>query len=68
MTTILKITGMTCQGCVASVSRALHEVAGVRAVEVSLEQGVASVDFDPAQVEPGALAEVVEAVGFEVLR
>jgi len=34
----LDVTGMTCQHCVAAVTKALRGVAGVESAEVSLEQ------------------------------
>lgn len=38
-TTDLKITGMTCGHCVASVQEELGEIAGVSAVDVDLNSG-----------------------------
>ena len=37
-TTVLKITGMTCGGCVNGVTKALKAVLGVSDVFVSLEK------------------------------
>ena len=37
-TTILKITGMTCGGCVNGVTKALQSVIGVSNVSVSLDK------------------------------
>jgi len=34
------VTGMTCQHCVASVTREVSEVAGVNTVSVDLENGI----------------------------
>ena len=34
------VTGMTCEGCVASVTEKLSQVEGVRHVEVDLKKGV----------------------------
>jgi copper chaperone len=64
-TTTLNIQGMTCGGCVKSVTSALQREAGVEKVEVVLEQGKATVDYDPAQTSPQQLAEVVDDIGFE---
>ncbi len=38
----IRIRGMTCQHCVASVKRALEAVEGVSEVKVDLEKGVAT--------------------------
>lgn len=64
-TTILNIQGMTCGGCVKSVTNALQREAGVETVEVMLEQGRASIVYDPAQTSPQQLAELVDDIGFE---
>ncbi len=43
-TTTLGISGMTCQHCVAAVTKALQSVPGVQSAQVDLAQGKASVD------------------------
>ena len=45
----LKIAGMSCGGCVRSVSGVLSALPGVERAEVSLERGEANVRFDAAQ-------------------
>lgn len=62
---VIKVSGMTCQGCVRSVTRVLQAVPGVASVEVSLEQGEAKVGFDPAQADLARLRRAVEDAGFE---
>lgn len=64
-TTTLNIQGMTCGGCVRSVTNALQREDGVEAVEVVLEQGRANITYDPAQISPQQLAELVDDIGFE---
>lgn len=64
-TITLKIEGMTCGGCVASVTRILEGIGGVTKAEVSLEQAAATVSFDPAQTNAAALVEAVENGGFD---
>ena len=63
---VLKIEGMTCQGCVRSVKKALERMAGVQSVEVSLEKGQAQVVFDPARADLGKLKATVEEAGYQV--
>jgi copper chaperone len=60
----LAIEGMTCQGCVASLTRALQAAPGVSGVSVSLEQANATVEIDPACTSADKLREVVESAGF----
>ena len=59
------VRGMNCGGCVKSVTRAVSQVPGVEAVEVSLEKGAASVRYDAAAVGPAAIVAAIEAAGFE---
>lgn len=62
---ILTIGGMTCGGCVKSISKVLHEVAGVQHADVDLNAASATVQFDPAQTNVAALIEVIEDAGFD---
>ncbi|RMH13106.1 MAG: heavy-metal-associated domain-containing protein [Gemmatimonadetes bacterium] len=60
----LTVRGMTCEGCVKSVTRVLERVEGVNAVEVSLDEGSARItarDDVPTEV----LIAAVEKAGFE---
>ena len=50
-TTTLTIGGMTCAGCVRSVSNVLQALSGVTNAEVSLEKGQAKVTFDPQLID-----------------
>lgn len=62
----LSITGMTCGGCVRSVTGVLQALPGVESVSVSLEQAQAQVRFDDTQVTPALLAAAVEDAGFDI--
>jgi copper chaperone len=64
-TTVLKVGGMSCQGCVKSVTQVLQELNGVDRAEVSLEQGEATVAFDDASLSRDDLARAVIDAGFE---
>jgi copper chaperone len=61
----LKVQGMTCMGCVASVTRVLKEVPGVSEVAVSLENAEASVEFDSSRTNRESLRAAIEAAGFD---
>jgi copper chaperone len=61
----IKIAGMTCQGCVKSVTRSLQGVAGVQQVDVSLDQGAAKVTYDPVRTGVPELKRAVERAGFD---
>lgn len=60
----MKIEGMTCGGCVVSVTNALNRVAGVQRVDVSLEKKEATVYG--VGLQPTRLNTAVEDAGFEV--
>jgi copper chaperone CopZ len=60
-TTTLTITGMTCQHCAMSVTRALMSVPGVQSAEVILEQRKAIV---AGSADVARLIKAVEGEGF----
>ena len=62
----LNVQGMTCGGCVASVTRVLKAVPGVADAAVTLQPGVAKVTYDPSRANPGALCAAIEDAGFDV--
>ncbi len=59
----MRITGMTCNGCVKHVDKALRGVAGVTAVEVNLPQQRAKIEHDAAATLP-AFVSAVETAGY----
>ncbi len=63
-TTHLRITGMTCQGCVGTVSKALAAAPGVVKAEVNLLTGSASVEYAPGESTPESLAAAVTDAGY----
>ncbi|GBQ22764.1 heavy-metal-associated domain-containing protein [Gluconacetobacter sacchari] len=65
-TLTLNVTGMTCDGCVSSVRKALENTDGVTAADVTLQPGRASISYDPARTSPAALRMAVEDAGFEI--
>lgn len=65
-TTTIKVSGMTCGGCVKSIENALNEQAGVLRVKADLDGGTVSIDFDPGAIAPAALEQAIENAGFDV--
>jgi copper chaperone len=59
------VSGMHCGGCVKSVTRAVSQLPGVQAVEVSLEKSGATVEYDGTATGPAAIVAAIEAAGFE---
>ena len=64
-TTVVKITGMTCMGCVASVKKVLTAIDGVQSVDVSLEKAQATIGYDAARARPAQFKTAIEDVGYE---
>jgi copper chaperone len=60
--TILKVRGMTCGHCSATVTKALKNVAGVEAAEVDLAKGEATVT---GRADAQSLIRAVEQEGYE---
>jgi copper chaperone len=64
-TATVPVAGMTCMGCVNSVTKALNAVPGVNKVEVSLESNQATVTFDESKTNVDAVKTAIEDAGFE---
>lgn len=65
-TVTLKVNGMSCGGCVASVTRVLRALTGVGEVAVALDSGTATVTYDPQNTGMPAFKRAVEDAGYEV--
>ena len=62
----IKVSGMTCGGCVAGVERALRQRPGVSAAKASLADANVTVEFDGAQIQKAALEDAIRKAGFGV--
>lgn len=65
-TEVLKVTGMTCGGCVNSLTQALKSVAGVSDVNVLLSTGETSVQYDEHVTSPEQLNLAVINAGYGI--
>ena len=61
----LKVNGMHCMHCKASVEEALKAVKGVKKAEADLESASATVTYVPAKTNIESLIAAVVAAGFE---
>jgi copper chaperone len=66
-TVTLSVQGMTCQGCVGSVTRVLKATPGVHDARVTLQPPQAEVTFDAARTGVAALKAAVEEAGYDVV-
>ena len=61
MQTELKVTGMSCGHCVKAVEKALGALPGVEGVQVSLDEGKATVQ---GSADAGAMIAAVKEEGY----
>jgi copper chaperone len=61
----LKVSGMTCGGCVAAVENALKNVTGVDSVAVDLQAGTAKVDLAGDNIDTSQLVVAVKLAGYD---
>jgi len=61
----LGIEGMTCAGCVNSVTRVLTALPGVAQADVSLTKARAKVTYDPAHTSVEAMKQAIERAGYK---
>ena len=62
---MIKVGGMSCQGCVKNITDVLNGMSGVASAEVSLDAGEAKLAFDPQLVSREALLGAIEDAGFD---
>ncbi len=65
-TELLKVTGMTCGGCISNVTHALKAISGVGDVKVSLSAGEAAVQYDELLTSPDQMKLAVKGAGYGV--
>ena len=64
-TVTIKVEGMKCAKCSASVSKALKATEGVEEAEVSSEKGEAVIKYDDQKLTEAKLREVINSTGFK---
>ena len=62
----IDVQGMTCEGCVASVTRVVKALPGVANVDVTLDPGRATVTYDASRTGVAAMQRAIEDAGYEV--
>ena len=61
----LQVSGMSCEHCVASVTKAVEAVPGVDKATVDLSTGVVVVTGEVGALERRQLVEAIQAAGYE---
>ena len=62
----LKVEGMHCNGCAATIQALIERNGGVRKAAVSFSDGEARVLYDPQSVTEEQLTATIEEGGFRV--
>ncbi|MDR0853380.1 MAG: heavy metal translocating P-type ATPase [Clostridiales Family XIII bacterium] len=63
--TTIDVKGMSCQHCVAAVTKAASALKGVENVSVDLEEGKASLTYDEAAISLDEIKAAIKEEGFE---
>jgi len=61
----MRISGLGCGNCVTRVKNSLRSLDGVLLVEISLDDGLATVAFDPVRVSPVDLVRTAESAAHD---
>ena len=61
----IKVDGMTCQHCVAAVTKALESIDGIANVKVDLAAGTAAYD-ESAPVDIEVIRKAIEDAGYKI--
>lgn len=61
-----KVSGMHCNGCAASINRAVGRIEGIQKAEADFKKGSAVVEFDGKKVSKEKIVETIENLGYKV--
>ena len=64
-TVTIKVAGMKCSKCSASVSKALKATEGVEDAQVNSDTGEAVIKYDDQKLTEAKLREVINSTGFK---
>ncbi|HEY6216264.1 MAG TPA: heavy-metal-associated domain-containing protein [Pyrinomonadaceae bacterium] len=66
-TVTIKVEGMKCEKCSASVTKALKATEGVQDAQVSSDKGEAVIKYDDQKLDEAKLREVINSTGFKAV-
>ena len=66
-TVTIRVEGMKCAKCSASVTKALKATEGVEDAQVSSEKGEAVIKYDDQKLTEAKLREVINSTGFKAV-
>ncbi|GBR47337.1 heavy-metal-associated domain-containing protein [Neokomagataea thailandica] len=64
---IVRVGGMSCEGCSTRLQKVLNELQGVAQAHVTLASGQAVIQYDEQQITEHDVRECIEESGFDVL-
>ena len=63
----LPITGMHCEGCAATITHSLEEMAGIFTANVSIATEQAAITFNPSALSEAAIVDKIRSLGYDVI-
>lgn len=66
-TAILRVNGMTCEGCENTIKKMVGEIEGVKEVEASYTDSIAKVVFDTSLANIVLISETINNLGYRVV-
>ena len=66
-TVTIRVEGMMCEKCSASVTKALKATEGVEDAKVSSDKGEAVIKYDDQKLDEAKLREVINSTGFKAV-
>ena len=64
--TTFRVSGMSCNGCSNSISKALSRMDGVKDAKADFQKGIAVVEYDEKIITKAKIIEVIENLDFKV--
>jgi copper chaperone CopZ len=61
---VFKTDGITCDGCVAEIEKALKAKKGIASMEVDIQGGRVIVGYDSMKIEPAEIAGAIAGSGY----
>ena len=61
------ITGMHCEGCAATITHSLEEMAGIFTANVSIATEQAAITFNPSALNEAEIVDKIRSLGFDVV-
>ena len=64
---IINVKGMSCNHCVTAIKKAVNELTGIGSVNVDLEKGIVTVEFNNSLVTLTKIKHIIEEEGYDVV-